>query len=140
MSSNSVGRPRHGLVAYSASKAALDESILGWRTEHPEHRFLRIVIGPTLGTDAARDYDLGLAADLFRQWTDHAFMTARHMDSADLGQLITEPLATSVSHPEIAVQDLRVEPPGAILTAADSTDGLVDGMARERGRGSSGAK
>ncbi len=130
LSSNSVGRPRQGLVAYSASKAALDESILGWRTEHPELRFLRIVVGPTIGTDAARDYDLELAGDLFREWTAHAFMTEKMMQADDLGQLLAEMLSGVLAHPEIAVQDLRVEPPGPIqLLGAQE---LVETVARQQ--------
>ena len=65
LSSDSVGRPRHGLVPYSASKAALDEAILGFRREHPGHRFLRITVGPTIGTEIASSYDPELAGKLF---------------------------------------------------------------------------
>ena len=35
-SSYDVGRPRAGVAAYSASKAALDEIMNSWRIEHPE--------------------------------------------------------------------------------------------------------
>ncbi len=136
LSSNSVARPRPGLVAYSASKAALDEAILGWRTEHPELRFLRIIVGPTIGTDAARDYDLNLVGDLFRQWTAQAFMTEKMMQADDLGQLIAEVLSTVLAHPEIAMQDLRLEPPGPIqqLDAGEGSEALVEAVARQRDR------
>ena len=107
-----------------------------WRTEHPELRFLRIIVGPTIGTDAARDYDLNLVGDLFRQWTAQAFMTEKMMQADDLGQLIAEVLSTVLAHPEIAMQDLRLEPPGPIqqLDAGEGSEALVEAVARQRDR------
>lgn len=46
-SSHDVGRPRAGVAAYSASKAALDEILHSWRSEHPELSIVRVGIGPT---------------------------------------------------------------------------------------------
>lgn len=115
VSSDSVGRPRQGLAAYSASKAALDEMLRGWRLEHPELRFLRLVLGPTLGTDVARDYDAAAAGDLLRRWVAHGFMTERHLQAAELGELLADVLATCLAHPDVAVEDLRLEPPGPPL-------------------------
>jgi NAD(P)-dependent dehydrogenase (short-subunit alcohol dehydrogenase family) len=139
LSSNSVGRPRHGLVAYSASKAALDESILGWRTEHPDVRFLRVVVGETVGTELARDFDPELAGRLFRRWTAHAFMTRDLMEVSDLGRLLAETLATCLAHPGIAVQDLRVEPPGPTRLSEEnpvaSAPANDNAAARDRGPG-----
>ncbi len=112
LSSDTVGRPRQGLVAYSASKAALDELILGWRVEHPERRFLRVVLGPTVGTEALQGADPELAGDLIRRWTAQGFMTRRQMQAADVGTLLAEILATCLAHPGIVVEDLRLEPPG----------------------------
>ena len=54
-SSNDVGRPRAGVAAYGASKAALDEILHSWRGEHPELSIVRVGIGPTAGhRDSAR--------------------------------------------------------------------------------------
>ena len=46
-SSHDVGRPRAGVAAYGASKAALDEILHSWRSEHPELSLIRVGIGPT---------------------------------------------------------------------------------------------
>jgi len=115
LSSDSVGRPRQGLVAYSASKAALDESIRGWRTEHPELRFVRVVVGPTVGTDVARGYDPELFGELLRRWTAEGFMTERQMEAAELAKPIVDAIARCLAHPGIAVEDLCVRPPGPRL-------------------------
>lgn len=47
-SSYDVGRPRAGVAAYSASKAALDEILHSWRIEHPELSLIRVGVGPTM--------------------------------------------------------------------------------------------
>ena len=47
LSSVSVDDPRPFLVPYGASKAALDSLIRGWRNEHPNLCFIRVVVGPT---------------------------------------------------------------------------------------------
>lgn len=47
LSSISAEDPRPYLVPYGASKAALDATIKGWRAEHPNICFSRIVVGPT---------------------------------------------------------------------------------------------
>jgi NADP-dependent 3-hydroxy acid dehydrogenase YdfG len=53
-SSNDVGRPRAGVAAYGASKAALDEILHSWRGEHPELSIVRVGIGPPGHRDSAR--------------------------------------------------------------------------------------
>ena len=45
-SSHDVGRPRAGVAAYHASKAALDEILRSWRAEHPELPVIRAVSAP----------------------------------------------------------------------------------------------
>lgn len=134
LSSDSVGRPRHGLVPYSASKAALDEAILGFRREHPGHRFMRITVGPTIGTEIASSYDSQLAAELFGAWLAEGFMTERMMDVAELGELLADVVATVLAHPGISVSDLTVQPPGGRLSAANrSADDFVQGLPPNRG-------
>jgi NAD(P)-dependent dehydrogenase (short-subunit alcohol dehydrogenase family) len=115
LSSDSVGRPRQALAAYSASKAALDEAIRGWRLEHPDQRFLRVVIGPTVGTEAGRGWGGERFAELVRLWQAHGFMTRRHLEAGDLGAFLVEALAATFAHPEIALEDLVVEPTGPKL-------------------------
>ena len=56
-SSHDVGRPRAGVSAYSASKAALDEILHSWRSEHPELSIVRVGIGPTADTEILRGAD-----------------------------------------------------------------------------------
>jgi len=67
LSSHSVPAPWSGLVAYAATKAALETMVRGWRAEVPDVVFARIVIGPTM-TPMAEGWDPGLAAEFFARW------------------------------------------------------------------------
>jgi NAD(P)-dependent dehydrogenase (short-subunit alcohol dehydrogenase family) len=67
-SSDGVGRPRAGLAAYSASKAALDEILTSWRVEHPQLPVIRLVVGPTTDTDILQDADPDVLTDLVGTW------------------------------------------------------------------------
>jgi len=67
LSSHSVPQPWPGLVAYAATKAALETMIQGWRTEAPDVVFTRIVIGPTM-TPMADGWDPTRAREHFERW------------------------------------------------------------------------
>ena len=126
LSSESVGRPRTGLVSYSASKAALEECVRGWREEHPELRFCTVCVGATEGTEFARDFDLALASELFPAWISHGHMASTLMQPADVASAIVDVVANALAHPGIDLQDLSVRPPGPLMTGA--IDSLVDSL------------
>jgi NAD(P)-dependent dehydrogenase (short-subunit alcohol dehydrogenase family) len=67
LSSHSVPAPWSGLVAYAATKAALETMVQGWRVEVPDIVFARIVIGPTM-TPMAEGWDAALATEFFERW------------------------------------------------------------------------
>ena len=79
-SSHDVGRPRAGVSAYSASKAALDEILHSWRSEHPELSIVRVGIGPTADTEILRGADRDLLSLLFRSWVEHGQLPAQIAD------------------------------------------------------------
>lgn len=74
LSSDSVGHPRPGLVPYSASKAGLEETVRGWRAEHPGVTFINLVVGPTV-TGMADGWDHDELAAAFSKWADEGFVT-----------------------------------------------------------------
>ena len=119
LSSRSVGHPYQGMGAYAASKAALDHTLLSWRLENPDRRFLRIEVGDTSNTDFARDFDLEVVAELFPQWISHGVMSERRLDADDLGALIAKVIAHSLGHPEIAMHNLVLHPTGGPRIGGD---------------------
>jgi NAD(P)-dependent dehydrogenase (short-subunit alcohol dehydrogenase family) len=112
LSSESVGAPFHGLGAYSASKAALDETVLVWRIEHPEVRFLRVVVGRTQGGEMNRDHESELVEQLLPQWVAAGRMPGAPMDAANLGQYLVTVLAANLDHPSVGTETIVCRPTG----------------------------
>jgi NADP-dependent 3-hydroxy acid dehydrogenase YdfG len=75
LSSDSVPRPYPGLVAYAASKAALNTLVMGWRVECPEVTFTRVAVGPTV-TGFADSWSPERAAGYFARWEAEAYLPA----------------------------------------------------------------
>jgi NAD(P)-dependent dehydrogenase (short-subunit alcohol dehydrogenase family) len=119
LSSETVGRPRHGLVAYAASKIALEELLRGWRVEHPQYRFACVAVGQTVGTDFARDFSPEAFTEFWPSWLAHGEMRAQHMEPDDLGACIAESLAVALAHPGVDVDRLVFRPPGPVSGLAD---------------------
>ncbi|CUU54768.1 NADP-dependent 3-hydroxy acid dehydrogenase YdfG [Parafrankia irregularis] len=118
VSSISAAKPMHGLGAYGASKAALEHSILTWRLEHSDVRFLRIVVGPTLPTDFYRDYDWELVNKVTPRWVEHGLLEVNYLAVDEVGQVVAEAAAWILAHPAVVVEDLVLKPPLKIMTAA----------------------
>jgi NAD(P)-dependent dehydrogenase (short-subunit alcohol dehydrogenase family) len=73
VSSDSVPRPYPGLVAYAASKAALNTLVEGWRIECPNVGFTRFSVGPTV-TGFADGWDPARTAEFFARWEAEAYL------------------------------------------------------------------
>jgi NAD(P)-dependent dehydrogenase (short-subunit alcohol dehydrogenase family) len=129
LSSESVGRPRHGLGAYATSKSALEELIRAWRNEHPEIRFGCVTVGATLGTDFGNAFEPEMLGRAFSEWVRHGEMRSGYMDATELGGIVVDALATTLDHPTVDVQHLVFRPVGPIMsdlgdllaTAAENT-------------------
>jgi short chain dehydrogenase len=85
LSSDSAFKPRHSLVPYAASKAALEMTIQGWRLEHPERRFVKVIVGPTAGTDFATNFDGESIHVALPSWLAHGDVQMTH-DARRLGR------------------------------------------------------
>lgn len=119
LSSETVGRPRHGLVAYAASKIALEELVRGWRVEQPRFRFVCIRVGQTVGTDFARDFDADAFTRVWPHWLAHGAMREQHMEPRDLGACIAESLTLALEHPRVDLERIDFRPPGPVAGAPE---------------------
>lgn len=111
MSSESTGETRWGMSSYQASKAALDSSIRSWRCEHPERRFMRIVMGATIGTDFGAEFDNDMLGLAFERWSAGG-ISMSVMETDDVGRHLAGVLAVVMAQPTVDVPDLVLDPRG----------------------------
>lgn len=112
LSSEVVGNPYLGLTPYAVSKAALEESIRGWREEHPDRRFCCLRVGATSGTDFARDFAPELAEALIPTWIAQGRIPDQFMTAEDLGAAIADTMDLAIRTPGLDLQDLVIRAAG----------------------------
>ena len=78
--------------SYSASKAALDQCIRTWRVEHPERRFVRVVMG-----------NCALEA-----WVKQG-IPGGIMQVDDVAEALLQSLAVGLNHPDIDLPELKMD-------------------------------
>lgn len=109
-SSHDVGRPRAGVAAYHASKAALDEILRSWRAEHPELPLIRVSVGPTEDTEILRGADRDLLADLYRAWAQEGQIPARMSAVEDVANAMLSLIAVSRANPSVVSEIVHLAP------------------------------
>jgi NAD(P)-dependent dehydrogenase (short-subunit alcohol dehydrogenase family) len=109
-SSHDVGRPRAGVAAYSASKAALDEILHSWRSEHPELSIVRVGIGPTADTEILRGADRDLLSLLFRSWVEHGQLPAQMSTLNDVANTLVWLALTAHANPSVVPEIVQLSP------------------------------
>jgi NAD(P)-dependent dehydrogenase (short-subunit alcohol dehydrogenase family) len=121
LSSESVVAPRPGLVAYAASKSALETMVQGWRAEHPRVRFGVYTVGSTVPTDFARDFDPSLLGELFGDWMRLGMLQEGLMDAGAVGEVLADTLAALWPHPSVGLEHLVLRPPFPVVTSVAPT-------------------
>lgn len=116
VSSETVGRPRHGMVPYGASKAALEEIVVGWRVENPTIRFSTIRVGATIGTDFGRDFAAESIGRFLEEWIKGGHLSAEMMTPEEVGRELAELVAVAYLHPSVVLTDFSLRPPGPLAT------------------------
>jgi NAD(P)-dependent dehydrogenase (short-subunit alcohol dehydrogenase family) len=109
-SSHDVGRPRAGVAAYHASKAALDEILRSWRAEHPDLAVIRVSVGPTEDTEILRGADRDLLADLYRSWAQKGQIPARMSALGDVANAMLSLVAVSRANPTVVTDIVHLSP------------------------------
>jgi NAD(P)-dependent dehydrogenase (short-subunit alcohol dehydrogenase family) len=109
-SSHDVGRPRAGVSAYSASKAALNEIIASWRREHPFLRVVRVAVGPTDDTEILRGADQDLLAELFGVWELHGQSHPATSRAADVAGTLVSLIHAARTNPSVVTEVVKLAP------------------------------
>jgi NAD(P)-dependent dehydrogenase (short-subunit alcohol dehydrogenase family) len=100
-----------GLASYTSSKAALDNAIKAWRVEHPERRFLRIVMGNTNSTEFASAYDMDLLMQALTHWGDQG-IDGGLMELDDVGAQLARAVGLVLAEPGVDLPEIRFDARG----------------------------
>lgn len=115
LSSEAVGSPRRGLAAYSASKAALEQSLRAWRHEHPEIRFGCITVGATMPTGFGDAFDPDILTTALDSWADAGQVVAGAMHTDEVAAMLAGTLALALQFPTIGLEQLTLRPAGTLI-------------------------
>ena len=108
VSSRTVDDANPMFATYSATKAALDQCIRVWRHEHPDRRFVRIVMGNTAPTEFADHMRPERLGEALEAWQGLG-IPGGMMDVDDVGRALTETLAVALDHPGIDSSEIRFD-------------------------------
>ena len=131
LSSDSVRRPRPGLSAYAASKAALERLVVGWRIEHPWLRFTTVSIGDTFPTEFGSAFDGEVLGRVLDDWGTRGLAQSRFMAPGDIAETLLAIAATMTDLPGIGVDHLTIRSPSPPAASfMDAFAGLGDSTER----------
>jgi NAD(P)-dependent dehydrogenase (short-subunit alcohol dehydrogenase family) len=115
LSSETAERPRFGLGAYGASKAALDQLLRTLRVEHPRVRFTTVTVGPTFPTEFGDGFDPEVLDRALTEWARHGLMTEEMMNPDEVSGVLAGVFAAALGNPSVGVEHLVVRPPSPVL-------------------------
>lgn len=110
-SSESVGNPRPGLVPYASSKAALEESLRGWRIEHPHLRFTCVTVGATMPTGFGDAWDGDMLLQALNRWAAQGLAQAEMMEAGDVADMLAGTFANLLALPGVGLEHLTLRSP-----------------------------
>ena len=108
VSSRTVDDANPMFATYSATKAALDQCIRVWRHEHPDRRFVRIVMGNTAPTEFADHMRPERLGEALEAWQGLG-IPGGMLDVDDVGRALAEALAVALDHPGIDSSEIRFD-------------------------------
>ena len=108
VSSRTVEDANALFASYSATKAALDQCIRVWRAEHPDRRFMRVVMGNTAPTEFSDHMNVDLLGEALEVW-DRQAVPGGMMHVDDVGAALAEAFAVALDHPDIDFPELKLD-------------------------------
>jgi NAD(P)-dependent dehydrogenase (short-subunit alcohol dehydrogenase family) len=111
LSSELAATPRSGLVAYAASKAALEASTRGWQIEHPGLRFSVVVVGATQPTEFADGFDGDLLRRALVDWRRRGLMQRAFMDTDQVARVLSGVYGVALANPSVGIEHVVLRSP-----------------------------
>ncbi|UXA19217.1 SDR family oxidoreductase [Mycobacterium sp. SMC-4] len=116
LSSDSVRHPHRALGAYSASKAAMERSLVAWRLEHPGYRFSCVEVGATVPTDFISDFDPELLGVVAGEWISRGLVPSTHMTPESVADTMAGIFASALDNPNVGLEHVTLKSPAAPMT------------------------
>lgn len=111
LSSDSVRNPHSALGAYSASKAAMERSLVAWRLEHPGYRFSCVEVGATVPTDFTSTFDPDLLGTVATKWIARGLVPGTHMTPEGVAEVLAGVFASAIDSPNVGLEHVTVKSP-----------------------------
>lgn len=118
LSSETSGTPRHGLVPYAASKAALEASVRGWRVEHPGARVTCVVVGATQPSEFGDGFEPDELGRAVESWIRHGVLQEEFMRTDDVAGVLVATMATALAFPGVGLEQIVLRSPSAVAGPA----------------------
>lgn len=114
LSSETAMLPRSGLVAYAASKAALETSVRGWQLEHPGLRFSVVAVGATQPTEFGDGFDGDRLGPALRDWNRRGLMQAEYMHTDEVAAVLAGVYGAALANPSVGVEHIVLRSPSPL--------------------------
>ncbi|HEX6238455.1 MAG TPA: SDR family oxidoreductase [Acidimicrobiales bacterium] len=117
LSSETAAAPRHGLVPYAASKAALEATLKGIRVEHPGTRVSCVVVGATFPTEFGASFDRELLGPAMASWRRHGLMQQQFMEPDEVARCLVDVLGAALRCPGVCIEEVVLRSPSPVIGA-----------------------
>jgi NAD(P)-dependent dehydrogenase (short-subunit alcohol dehydrogenase family) len=114
LSSESAALPRSGMVAYAASKAALETAAAGWRIEHPGLRMSVVAVGATQPTEFGDGFDGARLGPALHDWGRRGLMQAEFMDTTEVATVLAALYGVALANPTVGVERVVLRSPSDV--------------------------
>jgi NAD(P)-dependent dehydrogenase (short-subunit alcohol dehydrogenase family) len=115
MSSESTNEPRSAVGVYSASKAALERSMVSWRAEHPGIRFGCAVVGATIPTDFGLNFDAEILGQALEDWATRGLLQEDMMTTDDVANVLANVYGGAIDYPGVNIETLTIRSPSRVV-------------------------
>jgi NAD(P)-dependent dehydrogenase (short-subunit alcohol dehydrogenase family) len=120
MSSESAGRPFYALGAYAASKSAVEDTMKAWRVEQPGIRFITFVVGATVPTDFASNFDPEEMVSAFPVWATQGNAPAEYMQVEEVADVTVNCLASLLPNKTVGLEVFSLRSPAPLTASTDT--------------------
>jgi NAD(P)-dependent dehydrogenase (short-subunit alcohol dehydrogenase family) len=128
-SSESAGRPFYALGGYAASKSAVEDTMRAWRIEQPEVRFTTLVVGTTVGTDFASNFDPDEMISAFPIWAAQGNAPADYMQADEVADVAIGVFESLLPNRTVGLETFSLRSPAALTGSADTMIAKVNAVA-----------